>query len=186
MLGQSIEMLLPERLRDVHSAHRASYMKDAKTRPMGTGLQLSALRDDGSEFPVDIMLSPIEIDRRRLVLAVVRNVTERKRAEARMQLLMREVNHRAKNMLSLVQAIARQTQASSYQEFMARFDERIQGLSASHDMLIRSQWQNVPLDELVRAQLAHFGDLLESRIAVCGPDLKINAAAAQVIGMALH
>ncbi len=186
MLGQSVEMLVPERSRDRHLAHRVNYMKDPKTRPMGSDLQLLAQRADGSEFPVDIMLSPIEIDERRVTLAVVRDITERKRAEAHLQLLMREVNHRAKNILSVVQAIAQRTLASSSQEFISRFSERIQGLSASNDLLVRNQWQNVPLAELVRSQLAHFADLLESRIAVRGPDLRITAAAAQVIGMALH
>src|SRR5258707_7928740 len=90
MLGQSIEMLVPGRLRDRHLAHRISYMKDPKTRPMGTDLQLLGQRADGSEFPVDIMLSPIEIEQRRVVLAVVRDITERKRAEAHVQLLMRD------------------------------------------------------------------------------------------------
>ena len=61
LLGQSIEMLLPQRFRDRHVGHRGGYMKDGKARPMGTGLPLSAQRADGSEFPVDIMLSPIEI-----------------------------------------------------------------------------------------------------------------------------
>lgn len=186
MLGQSIEMLIPGRLRDRHLAHRISYMKDPKTRPMGTDLQLLGQRADGSEFPVDIMLSPIEIEQRRVVLAVVRDITERKRAEAHVQLLMREVNHRAKNILSVVQAMAQRTLASSAQEFVSRFNERIRGLSASNDLLVRNEWQNVPLAELVRSQLAHFADLLESRIALRGPDLRIKATAAQVIGMALH
>jgi PAS domain S-box-containing protein len=186
MLGQSIEMLLPERFRARHVAHRASYMKDPKTRPMGTDLQLSAQRADGSEFPVDIMLSPIEIAQRRLVLAVVRDITERKRAETHLQLLMREVDHRAKNILSVVQAIAQRAVASSYQEFISQFRERIRGLSASHGLLVRNEWQNVSLAELARSQLAYVGDLLESRITVHGPDLRITAAAAQTIGMALH
>ena len=186
MVGQSIEMLLPKRFRDRHWAHRTGYMKDAKMRPMGTGLPLFAQRADGSEFPVDIMLSPIEIEQRRMVLAVIRDISERKRAEAQVQLLMSEVNHRAKNILSVVQALAHQTDATSSQEFISRFDERIQSLSASHDLLVKSKWRNVPLAELVRAQLAHFGGLLESRIAMRGPDLRITSAAAQVIGMALH
>jgi PAS domain S-box-containing protein len=186
MLGQSIEMLVPERLRERHLAHRVSYMKNPKKRPMGTDLKLFAQRADGSEFPVDIMLSPIEIEQRRVVLAVVRDITERKRAEAQVQLLLREVNHRAKNILSVVQAMAQRTAASSSQEFISRLSERIRGLSASNDLLVRNQWQNVPLAELVRSQLAHFGDLLENRIAVRGPDLRIKAAAAQVVGMALH
>jgi PAS domain S-box-containing protein len=185
MVGRSIEMLLPKRFHDRHSAHRAGYMKDAKMRPMGTGLPLFAQRADGSEFPVDIMLSPIEIEQRRMVLAVVRDITERKRAEAQVELLMNEVNHRAKNLLGVVQALAHQTDATSSQEFISRFDERIQSLSSSHDLLVKSKWRNVPFAELVRAQLAHFGGL-GSRIAARGPDLWITSAAAQVIGMALH
>jgi PAS domain S-box-containing protein len=186
MLRQPIEMLVPERLRERHRAHRIGYMRDPKSRPMGTDLQLCAQRADGSEFPVDIMLSPIEIEGRRVVLTAVRDITERKRAEAHVQLLMREVNHRAKNILSVVLAMAQRTAAGSSQEFISRFSERIRGLSTSNDLLVRNQWQNVPLAELVRSQLAPFGDLLESRIAVRGPALRIKAAAAQVIGMALH
>jgi two-component sensor histidine kinase len=186
VLGQSIEMLVPERFRDRHIAHRAHYMSDPKARAMGAGLQLFAQRADGSEFPVDIMLSPIEIDQRQLVLAMVRDITERKRAEAQVQWLMREVNHRAKNILSVVQAMAHQTRAGLDQEFVSEFEERVRGLSASYDLLANKKWQNVPLSELVRVQLAHFADLMDDRIAVRGPDFWITSAAAQTIGMALH
>jgi len=144
MLGQPIEMLLPE--------HFHHYMRDAKTRPIGTDVQLSAQRAEGSEFPVHIMSSPIEIGQRRWVLTVVRDLTERRRAEAQVQLLMRELNHRIKNIFSIVQAMAQRTVASSPQEFVSSFSERIQGLSASHDLLIRNEWQSVPLAELVRSQ----------------------------------
>src|SRR5260370_33758258 len=106
MLGQSIEMLVPGRLRDRHLAHRISYMKDPKTRPMGTDLQLLGQRADRSELPVDIVLSPIEIEQRRVEMAAVRDITERKRADAHLQRLIREVNHRAKNIMSVIQPIA--------------------------------------------------------------------------------
>jgi PAS domain S-box-containing protein len=186
MLGQPIEMLVPERFRERHVAHRSRYMKDPKARPIGTDLELSAQRADGSEFPVDIMLSPIEIDRRRLVLAVVRDITERRRAETQVQQLMRELRHRVKNILSVVQAMAHQTEANSVQDFVSRFGERIRGLSSSLDLLVKNEWQNIPLAELVRTQLIHFGDLLGNRITACGADLRITAAAAQTLGMALH
>src|SRR6266436_187677 len=186
LLGEPIEMLIPERFRDRHVAYRTGYMRKPKTRSMGTDLHLWAQRADGSEVPVDIMLSPIEIDQRRLVLAVVRDITERKRAEAQVHQLLREVKHRAKNVLSVVQAMAHQTAANSVEEFVSRFSERIRGLSSSLDLLVKNEWQNVPLAELVRSQLAHFGDLLERRIVMRGPDLRITAAAAQTIGMALH
>lgn len=185
MIGQSIETLVPARFRDRHIAHRAHYMKDPKTRAMGANLELFAQRADGSEFPVDIMLSPMEIDRRRLALAMVRDITERKRAEAQVQWLMREVHHRAKNILSVVQAMAHQTWTGSGAEFVSEFEERIRGLSASYDLLVNNRWQHVPLAELVRVQLACFGDHVD-RIAMRGPDFWITSAAAQTIGMALH
>src|SRR6266481_4546581 len=125
-------------------------------------------------------------DRQRLFVCVAQDVTERKAHEDQVHLLMCEVNHRAKNMLSLVQAIARQTAAREPEDFISCFTERIQALAANQDLLIRNEWQGVDVEDLVRAQLAHFADLVGSRIAVHGPKLRLNAAAAQAIGLALH
>jgi two-component sensor histidine kinase len=99
---------------------------------------------------------------------------------------MREINHRAKNMLSLVQAIARQTAAPEPEDFIERFTERIQALAANQDLLVRNEWQGVDVEDLVPAQLAHFADLVESRITARGPPVRLNAAAAQAIGLAIH
>jgi two-component sensor histidine kinase len=99
---------------------------------------------------------------------------------------MREANHRARNILSLVQAIARQTAAREPEDFIARFTERIQALAANQDLLVRNQSQGVDVEDLVRAQLAPFADLSGSRILVCGPKLRLNTACAQAIGLALH
>jgi two-component sensor histidine kinase len=99
---------------------------------------------------------------------------------------MREVNHRAKNMLSLVQAIARQTAARKPEDFIERFGERVQALAANQNLLVRNEWQGVDIDDLARAQLAHFADLVGSRMTVYGPTIRLNAAAAQAIGLALH
>jgi two-component sensor histidine kinase len=89
-------------------------------------------------------------------------------------------------MLSVVDAIARQTATRDPEHFVDRFSERIQALSANQDLLIRNGWHGVEMEDLVRAQLAPFADLIGSRIAVCGPKLRLNAAAAQAIGLALH
>ena len=120
------------------------------------------------------------------ILALVMDMTDRKRNEDQINLLMREVNHRSKNMLSLVQAVARQTLAAKPEEFIERFGERIRALSASQDLLVKSEWKGVSLDQLVRSQLGHFEDLIGSRIEVKGPPLVISPNAAQAIGMALH
>jgi two-component sensor histidine kinase len=99
---------------------------------------------------------------------------------------MREINHRAKNMLSVVDAIAHQTATRNPEDFIERFSERIQALSANQDLLVRNEWNGVEIEDLVRAQLALSADLIRSRIAVHGPKLRVNAASAQAIGLALH
>jgi protein-histidine pros-kinase len=81
MLGQSVEMLLPDRLRRVHVGHRKGYALEPRLRPMGQGQDLLAIRKDGSEFPVEISLSPIKSDSGRFVSSVIRDVTMRKRME---------------------------------------------------------------------------------------------------------
>jgi PAS domain S-box-containing protein len=116
----------------------------------------------------------------------IQDITERKEREEKEHLLMREINHRAKNMLSVVDAIAHQTATKNPEDFVERFSERIQALSANQDLLVRNEWNGVEIADLVRAQLAHFADLIGSRIAMHGPKLRLNPAAAQAIGLALH
>jgi PAS domain S-box-containing protein len=120
------------------------------------------------------------------LIGTAQDITERKRHEEQTQLLMREVNHRAKNMLSVVDAIAHQTAARNPEDFIARFSERIQALSANQDLLVRNEWNGVDVADLVRAQLAHFADLIGSRILVRGPQMRLKAASAQAVGLALH
>jgi PAS domain S-box-containing protein len=117
---------------------------------------------------------------------VVEDITERKAHEEQVQMLMREVAHRSKNMLSMVHAILRQTAARAPEDFIERFTERIQALAANQDLLVRNEWRGVDVEDLARAQLAHFADLVGTRIIARGPRLRLNAAAAQAIGLALH
>jgi two-component sensor histidine kinase len=109
-----------------------------------------------------------------------------KRAEEQVRLLMAEVNHRSKNLLSVVTAIAQQTAATSPQEFLVKFSSRVQALAVSHDLLVKSQWRSIDVSDLVRGQLAHFGDLVGKRILFGGPPLHLSSAAAQSIGMVIH
>ena len=82
IIGLSVEKLLPQRFRARHVSHRQRFFESSRVRPMGVGLDLFALRKDGTEFPVEISLSPLEDDDRMLVAASIRDVTERKRVEA--------------------------------------------------------------------------------------------------------
>jgi PAS domain S-box-containing protein len=114
------------------------------------------------------------------------DITERKQREEQIGLLMREVNHRSKNMLGIVQAIARQTAVGAPADFVERFGERIHALAANQDLLVHSDWKGVEVGELAAAQLAPLKDLIGARIAIGGPRLRLNPVAAQAVGLALH
>src|SRR5579871_1870675 len=88
LLGQSIDILVPESARGLHAARRSGYVSDPRPRPMGAGMQLAGRRKDGTEFPAEISLSALETEEGLLVSAAVRDVTNRQRAEAKFRGLL--------------------------------------------------------------------------------------------------
>lgn len=94
MLGQPVELLLPEHLRSHHEQHRASYVAAPHTRPMGTGLDLFGRRQDGSTFPVEVSLSPVQVSDDLLIIGIIRDISERKRFEIAERLVQRATERR--------------------------------------------------------------------------------------------
>jgi PAS domain S-box-containing protein len=182
-----------ELLNDVHPADVARFRENvdsALEHPDGVyNSEFRLVRSDGivrwvSEWG---QVERSEDGTPKRLVGISMDVTERKQHEEKIQLLMREVSHRSKNLLAVVQAVANRTASTgNVVEFPERFGERLRGMSASHDLLVLSNWEGVDLNDLVRSQLSHFEDLVDERITLKGPVVRCNASAAQAIGMALH
>ncbi len=112
------------------------------------------------------------------------DITEQREQSEQIRLLLREVNHRSKNMLAKVQALARSS-ITGDPELLKRFEERVGSLSVNQDILVRRDWREVPVEELVRLQL-RFLDGAGRRIASSGPECALVPRAAEIVGMALH
>lgn len=143
------------------------------------------MRKDRSTYPVSVQLQYFP-DEGGVFFASITDETERRAREEREKLILNEMNHRAKNVLAVVQVLARQTAKRNPEDYVSQLEARIAGLSASHNVLVQNSWEDVPFDELIRSQLGHFEHMIGDRIRISGPPTKIKATAAQGFGLALH
>ena len=146
-------------------------------------------RKDGSWIDVSLTVSPIKNAESRIVGAskIARDISERKRAEERMSLLVREVDHRAKNILATVQAVATSTQAASVPEYIESFVGRLHAMSRANGLLTESRWRGADLRRLVEEELAAFRDgEAEERIVLSGPPMSLPPPVAESLSMTLH
>jgi two-component system, sensor histidine kinase PdtaS len=157
LLGQPVELLLPDRFRAAHFGHRSKYQARSQTRPMGAGLDLYARRKDGTEFPVEISLSPLETRDGPVVTSIIRDIADRKLAEQeradllarekekseQLKLSVREAHHRIKNNLQAVSDLLylefTSEEATEPGEALRASMERIQAIALVHDLLSQEQ-----------------------------------------------
>lgn len=123
-----------------------------------------------------------------LLLGTNLDITRRKEQEDHIRFLLREVSHRSKNLLAIIQAMATQTAKTStnYEAFQARFSQRLQGIASSHDLLVNQNWMGVDLGILVRAHLRPFVEDRSGQLEIAGPRFLLKPEAAQSLGLALH
>jgi PAS domain S-box-containing protein len=120
------------------------------------------------------------------VSGVTIDITERKRAEQRQNLLSREVDHRGKNALALVQSIVRLTRADSIHDYSKAVEGRIAALARVHTILSLSSWEGAELSRLIDEELAPFITKDARRVVVAGPKIRLEPSTAQTLALALH
>ncbi|MGH8156369.1 MAG: sensor histidine kinase, partial [Rhodanobacteraceae bacterium] len=186
MLGQSIEAIFtPE---DVAAGRIAHEMQRARVNERGMDERWH-LRKGGDTFRASGEMMPLLDDAGAVVgfVKVVRDRTEYWLANKHRELLVQELNHRVKNTLATIQALARQTfRGPEVREAMATFEARLLAMSAAHDVLTRENWQGAGIREIVDNTITTWVGASDTRIAAEGPQLRLRPSAALTLAMALH
>jgi PAS domain S-box-containing protein len=175
LAARNIAALIPE-------AH-----PEAAPRPLGGGEETRAIRKDGSEVPVEVGLSPIEMSGGSMTLASIVDISYRKQAESQRELLLAELNHRVKNTLAVVQSVAHQTfrDNQTSPDARAAFEGRLVALATAHNLLTQANWKGASL-ERVASDVLQVRDANQERVTLMGPDVALQPKEALAIAMALH
>ena len=193
MLGRNIEDILGRTDAEILSPEAGAAMIALKRAVLASGEAKRAevpLEDAPGIRWHDLHIEPLRNEAGDVVglTCASVDVTERKEGEAHLRLLLRELTHRSKNLLAVIQAMARQTarHTGSVETFLTQFGARLQALAASHDLLIRESWYGASLGDLVRSQLGVYLDGTAAQVSIEGPAIAIKPEAAQNLGLALH
>jgi PAS domain S-box-containing protein len=191
--GEAIEAAMPRFLAAVHPDDRqkvAENQRQAMTNAGPFAAEFRVVHPDGSVVWIETRGETLadELGKPVRVLGTNVDMTARKRSEEHLRLVMRELTHRAKNLLAIIAALATQTarRNTTLEEFQQAFSRRIQGLGASHDLLVKTDWTGAPLADLVFFQIAPFGGLDGTRIAASGPPVMLKPDALQSLGLAIN
>jgi PAS domain S-box-containing protein len=185
VIGRHITIIIPEDMRDEETRILSRIRAGERVDHFDTIRR----RKDGTLIPISLTVSPVRTADGRIIGAskIARDISERKRFEETYQALSREVNHRSKNLLAVVQSIIRYTVTHSpQQDFIRRINERLRALSANQDLLIESNWRGVRLADIVHAQLNHVDRLPADRVNVIGEAVAVVPTAAQALAIAIH
>jgi len=182
------DLIIPPHLRPEHRRGLQKFLQTGEGPLLGKRIEVTALRKSGEEIPVELSIAPVRDEDGIQFVGVLRDISERKRAAEQQQMLLAELDHRVKNMLSVVTAIASQTArtTASVEEFSEKFVARLQALSRAHALLTAQQWRTTVLRELIGEILAPHVPPEAERLSVEGPPVALNANKMLALTLILH
>lgn len=190
IIGQPIEILLPERNRAEHARQVFSFAQGNGPASgfMGKRREVKGRRKDGEEFPAEAMVSRHRIAGRTVLTVVHRDITERKAIEERNDAIARELDHRTRNVLSVVKALVSLSAqcAADVGEFKESLLGRVNALAATQAVLGFGAQQSTRFDALLWAELEQFRTADGTNIVVDGPAMLVGARAAQTLALVFH
>lgn len=169
-------------------ARVAGILAEAREADAAVDFEMRTIGPDGGVLWFKISLTPSDFTSAGEILGTAFDITELKNREERNFWLLRELSHRSKNLLAIIQAMARQTSrtAASPAEFQQRFAARLRAMAAAHDLLVKTSYSGAGLAQLVASQLGDLAVHLGGRIRMEGPPVLLRPEATQNIAMALH
>ena len=184
-LGQPISRFIPQRFREGHDEHIKRFRKTGVTgRRMGALGAISGVRADGTEFPVEASISQVDVGDERLATVILRDITERIANEEARLLLAREVDHRAKNALAVVQALVSLTTAATKDDFITAVRGRVAALGRAHSLLAQNRWKGGDLRQIIVDETGAYHK--PGQILCNGPNIALTPNAVQPISLLIH
>jgi PAS domain S-box-containing protein len=184
-LGQPISRFIPERYRAGHDEHIQRFRKTGVTgRRMGALGAISGLRADATEFPIEASISQVDIGSERLATVILRDITERLANEEARLLLAREVDHRAKNALAVVQALVSLTTAPNKEDFITAVRGRVAALGRAHSLLAQNRWKGGDLEQIITDETSAY--CKPGQVRARGPKIALMPNAVQPISLLIH
>ena len=190
VIGHRVEMLLPETDRLVHGHHVHTFALKAgpANRLMGRRREVRGRRKNGEVFPSQAMVSRRAIDGKTILTVVLRDVTERKELEYLREAVGRELDHRLKNVLSVVISLVTisAADASSVEEFQKSLTGRLNALAATQHSLLSGERYSTSLGELLLAELEQYQTSAGAHVVIEGPPVRLGPKASQLLALVVH
>lgn len=185
VIGKNMGIIIPERLREAHAKGMTRFLKTRVPKVLGKPFVfLPSLHKDGTEIPTNISIATWDEGEETYFTGIIRDVTESVKLIERQDILIKELSHRVKNTISIIQGIVNQAakHESNVDKYRQDIEDRLISLAGVHDLLVDNDWTHITLDKLIHK----FLDMYHFRYNYAGQDIELKPRVAVSMGMAIH